>query len=201
MTPRVAVTQRVAVDPRHGERWNALDQRWTWFLAACGLAPLPLSNESSAALEILSDVPVRGVLLTGGNTLAAYGGDAPERNRTELDTIAFARARGHPVVGVCRGMQVIQHAFGVPLQHVDGHAGTRHRVGGSRTVNSFHDFASIGDAGPFEVLARAADGVVEEIRHPVDPIHGVMWHPERYALPRPIDIALFRELFSSRGTS
>jgi len=195
MTPRVAVTQRVAVDPRHGERWNALDQRWTWFLAACGLAPLPLSNEPSAALDMLSDVPVRGVLLTGGNTLTAYGGDAPERDRTELDTIAFARARGLPVVGVCRGMQVILHAFGVPLQHVDGHSGTRHRVDGSRIVNSFHDFASIGDAGPFEVLARADDGVVEEIRHPVDPIHGVMWHPERCGPFADEDVRLFRRHF------
>lgn len=195
MTPLIAITQRVALDPRHGERWNALDQRWTVFLAACGLAPLPLPNDSRVALNVLGAVPVRGVLLTGGNTLATYGGDAPERDRTELDTIAFARTHGLPVVGVCRGMQVILHAFGVPLQHVDGHAGTRHQVGGARIVNSFHDFASTGDAGPLEVLARTDDGVAEEIRHPAEPIYGVMWHPERCEPFADEDVRWFRRRF------
>ena len=137
-----------------------------------------------------------GLLLTGGNTLTAYGGDAPERDRTELDTLAFARARGVPVLGVCRGMQVILHAFGVPLRPVDGHAGTRHRVGGSRTVNSFHDFGSTGDTRPLDVLARADDGVVEAMRHPVEPVHGVMWHPERCEPFAEADVRLFRQLLS-----
>jgi putative glutamine amidotransferase len=195
VTPLVAVTQRVAVDARYGERRDALDQRWTPFLAACGLVPLLLPNDLDAALSLLAATPVRGLLLTGGNTLAAYGGDAPERDRVEQEALVFARARRMPVLGVCRGMQVLLHAFGVPLAPVDGHAGRPHGVTGGRTVNSFHDFAAVHDAGPLSVLARADDGVVEAVAHPSERIRGVMWHPERGDAFDDRDLTLVRHLF------
>ena len=195
MTTLVAVSQRVAVDLPRGERFDALDQRWTTFLASCGLVPLLLPNEPAAAVALMTDVPVRGLLLTGGNSLTVYGGDAPERDRTELDVLAVARARGLPVVGVCRGMQVILHASGVPLRPVEGHAGTSHQVTADRSVNSFHQFAAVGDAGPLTVLARSDDGVVEAVRHPLDAIVGIMWHPERCEPFADEDVRMFRGRF------
>lgn len=195
MTPIVAVTQRVAIDPRTGERRDALDQRWTPFLAACGLVPLLLPNDVEAALTLMSETPLRGLLLTGGNTLAAYGGDAPERDRVEQEALAYARARRMPVLGVCRGMQVLLDAFGVPLAHVDGHAGAVHPVTGGRTVNSFHDFAAVHEAGPLSITARTDDGVVEAVQHPAERIRGVMWHPERADTFDHHDITLVRSLF------
>jgi hypothetical protein len=71
----VAVTQRVAVDPPHGTRRDCLDQVWVKFLLACGLLPIPVPNSVDAALTIGGQAS--GILLTGGNDLAAYGGDAP----------------------------------------------------------------------------------------------------------------------------
>lgn len=195
MTPLVAVTQRVAIDPRHGERRDALDQRWIAFLAACGAAPLLLPNAPATARQLLEQVPVRGLLLTGGNTLTAYGGDSPERDRTESEALAHARAHSLPVVGVCRGMQMILHAFDVPLDRLDGHAGTTHAITGGRIVNSFHDFGTAGDAGPLRVLARSHDGVVEAVAHPAEPIRGMMWHPERCEVFDRADVQLFREIF------
>ena len=195
MTPLVAVSQRVVVDPRHGERRDALDQRWTVFLSVCGLVPLLLPNEPGAAVRLLDAVRVRGLLLSGGNSLANCGGDAPERDRTDLGALAFARSRRLPVLGVCRGMQVILQAFGATLRRVNGHAGTQHEVTASRVVNSFHEFASVGDAGTLEVLARSGDGVVEAARHPAEPIHGIMWHPERCEPFADDDCRLVRRLF------
>ena len=194
MTRLVAVSQRVAIDGQQGERADALDQRWT-FLAACGLIPLLLPNESAAALALMNAVPVRGLLLTGGNSLTMCGGNAPERDGTELDVLAVARLRGLPVLGVCRGMQVILHVFGVPLSPVKGHTRTRHHVTPGRTVNSYHDFGAVGDAGPLTVLARAADDVVEAVRHPTEAIDGVMWHPERCAPFADEDVRAFRGHF------
>lgn len=191
MTTLVAVSQRVAVDPRHGERRDALDQRWGHYLAACGLTPVPLPNHEAAARALVAGLPVAGLLLTGGNSLAEYGGDAPERDAAELAALAEARGRGLPVLGVCRGMQVLLHAFGVALRPVPGHVGT-HSLDDGRTVNSFHDLGAL-DAGPFHVLARAADGVVEAIRHPTERLRAIMWHPER---TQPFeDLDLFKEMF------
>jgi len=109
----VAVTQRVAVEPRHGERRDCLDQAWTRFLLACGLTPMPAPNQQEAALALCTTAPVAGIVLTGGNDLAAYGGDAPERDATEGALIDLAARRGWPVLGVCRGMQMIQERFGI----------------------------------------------------------------------------------------
>lgn len=195
MTDLVAISQRVAIDPNHGERRDALDQRWTAFLAACSLVPLALPNDRAAALALLDAVPVRGLVLTGGNSLAGYGGDAPERDGMELAALAWSRARHLPVLGVCRGMQVVLHAFGVALAPVAGHAGTGHALDNCRHVNSFHDFAARGHAGPLEVVARSGDGVIEAIRHPAEPIHAIMWHPERCPVVAADDISLFRRMF------
>jgi putative glutamine amidotransferase len=190
----VAVSQRV-VDASHGERHDSLDQRWHAFLGACELTPLLLPNDPGSALTLLSSVPLRGLLLTGGNTLEHYGGDAPERDRTEIEALAWVRRAGLPALGVCRGMQLILHQCGARMQRVPGHAGTEHVVTGARVVNSFHDFAAVGMAGLLTVLSRAEDGVIEEVRHPNEPIHGVMWHPERATPFAGEDVSLVRRLF------
>lgn len=195
MTALVAVSQRVAVDPRHGERRDALDQQWTAFLAACGLTPVLLPNHDIAARTLMDALPLCGLLFTGGNNLAAYGGDAPERDRAEAAAFALARSRGLPVLGVCRGMQVILHTFGVPLQPVAGHVACHHPLSGEwarPAANSYHDLGAF-EAGPLHVLARAPDGVVEAVRHPHEAIHGIMWHPERTGPFE--DLGLFRRIF------
>jgi gamma-glutamyl-gamma-aminobutyrate hydrolase PuuD len=195
----IAVTQRVDVVPRRGERRDALDQSWARLLAACGLIVLPVPNHPATAAAMLGGAPVSGLLLTGGNDLARYGGDAPERDETERLLLTLARERRLPVLGVCRGMQVIQDAFGVPLKPVAGHVAVRHRVEGSgpaAEVNSFHGFGATGSVAELEVLARAADGIVEAVRHRSEPILAQMWHPERESPYDPADIARIRRHFS-----
>jgi putative glutamine amidotransferase len=195
----VAVTQRVEVIGDRDERRDALDQRWGLFLQACGLMPLLVPNQPEIAEELLAAVSLQGLLLTGGNSLSAYGGDAPERDATETRLLAMARQRRWPVVGVCRGMQVIQHHYGVPLKKIRGHANVVHPlvVDGSAAppVNSFHDFGATDSVPPLDVIATAGDGMVEAVRHVTDRVLGVMWHPERYAPFRQPDIKMFRDWF------
>lgn len=195
MTALVAVTCRVQTDPRHGERRDALDQRWIAFLNICGLTPLVLPNNAETALRLLDAVPVRGLLLTGGNSLAEYSGDAPERDAMEQAAIGFFMKRKLPVMGVCRGMQVLLHRHHIPLQQVMGHAGTERTLDSGRRVNSYHDYGAIGDAAPFEVTERADDGVIKAVRLPSQPVFGIMWHPERVAGFDALDIAFFRRVF------
>jgi N5-(cytidine 5'-diphosphoramidyl)-L-glutamine hydrolase len=194
----VAVTQRVSVVPAYGERRDCLDQAWTQFLAACGLLPVLIPNVAEVAVALCERVGVGGLLLTGGNDLAALGGDAPERDAVENALLDLAQRRGLPVIGVCRGMQVIQQRFAVPLRSVEGHVAQRQviRIGGERReVNSYHRFAATDSRPPLEVWATAEDGVVEAIRHSSDPIMGIMWHPERFTPFSPADMALFRKVF------
>jgi N5-(cytidine 5'-diphosphoramidyl)-L-glutamine hydrolase len=201
---RIGVSQRVTIVSEYAERRDALDQRWVEFLTSCGLVPILIPNHPPTASALVASIPVDGFLFTGGNDLAALGGDAPERDATELLLLEHALANGKPVLGVCRGMQVLQHRFGVPLHAVKGHVTQGHPiVGGAseRTVNSYHNFGATESHPDLLVTARAMDGVVEAIQHVNAALRGVMWHPERCAPFDDRDIKLFREFFRNGDSS
>jgi N5-(cytidine 5'-diphosphoramidyl)-L-glutamine hydrolase len=194
----VAVTQRVSVIPEYAERRDCLDQAWPRFLAACGLLPLPVPNVHEVALALCDNAGICGLVLTGGNDLAALGGEAPERDAVENALLDFAEQRALPVIGVCRGMQVIQQRCGIALRPVDGHVTPRQMIrieGERKEVNSYHRFAAFESRAPLATWALAADGAVKAVRHASLPITGIMWHPERVGRPTPEDVALFRRVF------
>jgi N5-(cytidine 5'-diphosphoramidyl)-L-glutamine hydrolase len=195
----IAITQRVSVVASRGERLDCLDQAWTRFLSACGLLPVLLPNVTEAALALCERLDIAGLVLTGGNDLAVLGGDAPERDTVENALLDLAERRGLPVLGVCRGMQVIQQRFAIPLRRVEGHVAQRQviRIEGERKeINSYHHFAAFDSRPPLDVWAVADDGVVKAIRHSAQPITGIMWHPERFAPFSPADVLLFRRVFA-----
>lgn len=189
----VALTQRVIRDPATGERRDGLDQRWWEFLAACGLMPLALPNHLATAAHMVEALRPVGTVLTGGGDLAALGGDTPERD--EVETWLLARAvEGMPLLGVCRGMQAVQHRWGTVIGPVAGHVRAEHDLTGplgERSVNSFHGLGAHDVPAPLIVLARAPDGVIEAVGHQTAPILGIMWHPERRDAFDPRDVALF----------
>ena len=194
----VAVTQRVVVDPPHGTRRDCLDQAWTKFLLECGLIPIPIPNSVDAALTICEKVD--GIVLTGGNDLTAYGGDAPDRDETENALLDLAERQDLPVLGVCRGMQVIQNRFGTRLEKVAGHVAPRQRIlidGRRVEVNSFHHFGATEVHPPLTSWAIADDGVIKAVRHQSRRIVGLMWHPERLEPFLGDDIALFSRFFEA----
>jgi putative glutamine amidotransferase len=194
----IAITQRVDVVPKYGERRDCLDQAWPRFIGVCGLLPLPLPNVVDVALAMCGRPEVCGLVLTGGNDLTMLGGDAPERDSTENALLDAAEMRGLPVLGVCRGMQLIQQRYAVPLHRVEGHVARRQTIdieGNEAEVNSYHLYAANESRGPLEVWALARDGVVKAIRHTKQPISGIMWHPERADPFAARDISLFRRIF------
>ncbi|MBF0179866.1 MAG: gamma-glutamyl-gamma-aminobutyrate hydrolase family protein [Magnetococcales bacterium] len=174
----VAVTQRVDGAPGRDERRDALDQRLPAFLAEAGWCAVPVPNLLGELLGAwLNRVRPAGVVLSGGNDIGA----CPERDATERRLLVWAGALSLPVVGICRGMQMLAVHAGGSLRKVTGHVATRHALQGEATgeVNSFHQF-SLANAPPgYRVTARAPDGVIEAIRHERLPWVGCMWHPER----------------------
>jgi gamma-glutamyl-gamma-aminobutyrate hydrolase PuuD len=193
----VGITQRTLPPTEHGEQRYALDLRWYEFLAECGLTPVPLPNDPDIAAATAATAGVRGLILSGGDDLADYGGPFPRRDETELRLLDLALCEGLPVLGVCRGMQLLLHAFGGTLSPVDGHVATRHDVRtarGVRTVNSFHALAAAAVPDQFEVTATCGADV-EAVRHRDAPVVGVMWHAEREDPFDEADVAQFRTFF------
>ena len=194
----VGITQRVSIVPEYGERRDCLDQAWSKFLAECGLLPLLLPNVVETSIALCEQAGIAGLVLTGGNDLVEVGGDAPERDATERVLLGWAEQCGLPILGVCRGMQVIQQRFSVPFHRIQGHVRKKQiiRINGEpEEVNSYHHFGTIESLPPLEAWAVAGDGVVKAICHSAKPMIGIMWHPERILPFRPSDIALFRRIF------
>jgi N5-(cytidine 5'-diphosphoramidyl)-L-glutamine hydrolase len=194
----IGITQRVTVVPRYGERRDCLDQAWARFLSACDLLPIMLPNVPEVTLSLCESLPLAGYILTGGNDLEALGGEAPERDASENVLLDLAERQNRPVLGVCRGMQVIQQRHAIPLRRVEGHVATRQTIrinGESTEVNSFHNFGAMGSRPPLDVWASAEDGVVKAIRHSNHRVIGIMWHPERFDPFRSDDIGLVRRIF------
>lgn len=196
----IAVTQRVELN--RSERRDALDQAWVRFLGSLDYAPILIPNQPSVARHLWQRTFCEGLLLTGGNDLADFGGDAPERDETEAMLLADARRQRCPVVGICRGMQLIQKEFGVSLRQVAGHVQPDQEIiinDRREMVNSYHQIGAFDTVSELSIWARAADGVVKAIRHVAEPIIGLMWHPERLSPFREQDLRLFRSHFGARS--
>jgi putative glutamine amidotransferase len=199
-------------------------------IEAAGAIPVVLA---AVELEAVPSLVARldGICLAGGPDLdpVAYG--AVDRHRElgatnaehdafELAVARSADAAGLPMLGICRGAQVLNVARGGTLhQHVDGHrqtelAGTpTQRVavapdsllaaitgaGDSLEINSFHHQAVDALGAGLRVVARATDGTVEAIEDPARPfLLGVQWHAETLT-ERAEHGALFAALIHAAG--
>lgn len=195
------------VDTLNG-RVQGMAEATGWEASRYGAADL-----GEAALLQLTDA-ADAVVLMGGEDLAPewYGGESgytregrhyEEADAAQIAVLHRALDRGTPLLGVCRGHQLINVALGGGLiQHLEGdtvhlNAGAsidalmqRHAVdvsegsrlaailGGHASVQSAHHQAIGRVASGLRVVARAEDGVIEAVEHDVAPITGVQWHPE-----------------------
>ena len=194
----IAVSQRVSVIESYGERRDSLDQRWNDFLQQSGFLPILIPNQVEVAMQIVQAIPLKGVLLTGGDDLCSQGGNSPERDKTEDYLFAYAREKYLPVLGICRGMQIIQNYYGTKLIEVRDHVKKKQVIaihGKSASVNSYHRLGTTENQEPLETWAVAKDGVIKAIRHRELPIQGFMWHPERMDPFRSDDIYFFQSFF------
>jgi gamma-glutamyl-gamma-aminobutyrate hydrolase PuuD len=190
----VAVSQRVDHFPDRNETRDALDQSLAAFVVICGHVPVPVPNALGGVIsDWLTVVRPEAVVLSGGNDI----GQCAERDDTEDALLTYAQERQIPVLGVCRGMQMMAHWAGTGLHPVQGHVRTRHRLVGGITgeANSYHEFALAACPTGFEVLALSEDDEIEAIRHQSLPWEGWMWHPEREARFAERDIQRLKALF------
>jgi gamma-glutamyl-gamma-aminobutyrate hydrolase PuuD len=209
----VAVSQRVDAYPERNEQRDALDQRLSQLLVSAGFIPVPVPNGFYAGVgsdeiarplfdQWLMRVGPDAIVLSGGNDI----GQNKERDATERHLLSYARASNVPVLGICRGMQMMGDWAGCGLVKVDGHTRTRHVLQKlaytdalPAEVNSFHQWSLSMCPQGFEVLARSEQGDIEAIRHLAMPWEGWMWHPEREPVFCEADLQRIKLLFLKNG--
>lgn len=219
--PRIAVSF-VRGAPSHpawfSQRLADLARRAADGLRAAGAEPVVLDSASG---HVFSALDYDGVVVLGGGDVdpARYGGDTDEptvhcvdtgADEAEIDLVNGAIENGRPVLGICRGLQLINVAFAGSLFEDLG-ADSIHKIHqpqppmashpvqiapdsllgaalgtGTVTVQSGHHQAvrRLGDR--LRVVATAADGVVEavELARPDEGwLLAVQWHPEEPGSP------------------
>mgnify|MGYP001166318367 CR=1 FL=1 len=200
----LGVTQRVQDNELYVERRDCLDQRWVSFLRKIEIIPIPIPNLTEDFSYLFDILGIKGILLTGGNNLPFNSkevSDAPERDYLELKLLKYAELTQIPVLGVCRGFQIMNQYLGGSLIKIKNHVSTTHNLTFSpnfkdifpKKVNSFHNYGinKSGIANFFEPVAFSPDGLIEAAFHKKLNWLGIMWHPERKEVPNEDDLNVF----------
>ena len=205
MKPIIGISLRITNAEKYVEKRDSLSHDWPKLIEKIGYVPLLIPNTLSDIPSFLDEMKVSGLILSGGDNL----GDDILRDNTEKKLIDYAISHSIPLVGICRGMQVINSIFGGNVRLLDNatHVANPHKVNlnkkflfstNSITVNSFHynviDFSNLGNnLTPFAI--SELDETIEGFLHNTLKIFGVMWHPERN--PTSHSIELLKKIFSS----
>ena len=230
--PACTVAVTASIRPDGDTRRVRLTAAYVTALERAGLIPLivPPLSAADAAASVLDSVS--GLVLTGGEDVdpARYGEQRHDkvrtvnvaRDATEAALVEEARARGTPVLAICRGIQILNVALGGTLvQDIPSQCGTDidHDEEGARnsrthdvtiepdsliaravgtehlSVNSFHHQSVKRVADGMRVTARSPDGVIEGIESTDDDwwVMAVQWHPEEMTdSAEPWDRGLFK---------
>lgn len=195
---------------------------------AAGGAAVLLPPQNTGAVELVERLD--GLIIAGGADVEPerYGAQPhsrtqawrPDRDAWELALLDAAEAAARPVLGICRGMQLMairaggtleQHlpdlvghsehapapaAFGWTSIRTEPHSLVRRLVGEDVQVSCQHHQAVASHPG-FQVAARAEDGTIEAIEDPERSFWlAVQWHPEFGD-----DYGLFRGLVAVSGSA
>jgi len=229
--PRVGISAEPVV--HDGRPMDTVNRVYIDSVVAAGGVPIVLPVlDPSMASAVLDGVD--GLVLSGGGDIdpGTYGQEpAPEldvidpaRDAFELALVHEALERHMPVLGVCRGHQLLNVALGGTLiQHVDALTEVLHQekarpshvihqvhitagsllsaVVGTEDlgVNTLHHQVVQESGAGLQVVARSSDGFIEAVEGVGDlRVLGVQWHPELLQdLPGHLD--LFRWLVTEAG--
>lgn len=200
-------------------------------VTAAGGVPLmlPIIDDEAAIERQIENL--LGIIIMGGHDvephfyneepLPCLGELLPKRDVYELKLIKAARALKKPILGICRGMQLLNVAFGgslyqdlslikrnIQIKHdqdtrpqerthsikIEDNSVMQKVFGKEDMVNSYHHQAVKTLAKDFKITAYAPDGIVEAIEYTGDCfIMGVQFHPEMTAAVHKPSLDLFKE--------
>ena len=222
-TPVAYLSHRptIGLSANRTAKGSCVAEAYSQALVKAGADPIlvPITTDPLALASIVEKLD--GLVMTGGgdfNPLLVE--EEPIRELGEVDTyrdvydlalLRMARRYQLPIFGICRGVQLLNIAFGGTVyqdqyvqcsaslgQHVqlsvkdepchsvrltDGPSRLREVFPGKDQllVNSFHHQVIKEVAPDFKVTANALDGLIEAIEHVELPFWGVQWHPEAMA--------------------
>lgn len=202
---------RIGISANRKDGQTCLAETYIQSVIQAGGAPvvIPATTDLRVLTAVVQDLD--GILMSGGGDInPLFVGEEPLPALQDVDTlhdrydlllIRLASNRQIPLMGICRGHQMLNAAFGGTLYQdiysqadtdVIKHSQKMAREEASHTVhledgcviavNSFHHQAVKDVAPEFVQTAVAPDGINEGMRHPEKSVFSVQWHPEAMAI-------------------
>lgn len=204
----VAISQRNDAN-KHGDRIDNLENNYVEYFLKFGIKLLVIPNVGDVSYYF-DNFPIEGVILSGGNDINTGEEGlavAPLRDEVETKMLDVAVSKKLPVLCICRGMQFLNVCFGGKIVRVDDHVARDHLVVsresaklGEFQVNSYHGFGILKENLSIKLKSFADCGnVVEGVYHPLLPIAGIQWHPERKSPNTEINKKLMNDFVNKEG--
>jgi N5-(cytidine 5'-diphosphoramidyl)-L-glutamine hydrolase len=189
---KIGISSRIINAENYDEKRDAISHDWPQLLEKIESNIIFIPNKLTNIEDFLDDIGVNGLILSGGDNI----GDDKQRDDTEIKILNFAIKNKIPLLGVCRGMQVINKFFSGSIEKNNNlsHVANSHYITlvnnniisllkkNSFEVNSFHNNIITNSNLGKNIEAFAItdkDKTIEGFFHKSLPIVGVMWHPER----------------------
>ncbi len=188
---KIGISLRVVQNKNYEEKRDAISHDWSQFCEELNFIPILIPNTLSNIDLFLEKLELDGIILSGGEDI----GLNIERDETEKKLLEYGIKNNLPILGVCRGMQIINKFFNGKLikSQNNEHVNLDHSVniieesfsniiGKEISVNSYHNNIifqnNLGkNLKPFAITKK--DNSIEGFFHNQYSILGVMWHPER----------------------
>ncbi len=206
----IIYTQRVDFHKKINETRDSLDHRWISIANKLKLNPIILPNISNTKINTLIKKKPELIVLTGGNDILLnnkkMSKTSKKRDILEMSLIKFAIKKNIPLIGVCRGMQIINIYFNGKISPIKNHVAKEHRIYYDRKnekyfsnyVNSFHNWGIKKNelSSKLTPIAKDDDSGIECFIHKTKNIMGIMWHPERRRNRK--DILIFQKIIEKK---
>ena len=188
---RIGITLRVENILKYNEKRDAISHEWVKLIEKLDMIPIFIPNTLNDVKLFVEELELDGLILSGGDNK----GDEELRDQTENILIKFGMQNKIPILGICRGMQVINDYFGgnIIITKNNEHVNKDHEIiitdkkireileFKEKKVNSYHHNIilekNLGKG--LKSFAKTNDNTIEGFLHNELPIIGIMWHPER----------------------
>jgi N5-(cytidine 5'-diphosphoramidyl)-L-glutamine hydrolase len=208
----IFVSMRVIDCDSYVEVRDAISHDWCEYFSNYEFLPIFMPNNINKITNYFEKLSPAGLLLTGGNDLCVED-DHPlfnaikQRNEAETKMLELAIKMKLPVLGVCRGLQIINQYFKGKVTHVDSkkHVAVNHNIkiiknifsDKKRTeveVNSYHNYGVYKKdlSKELNAFSVSSDDCVEGFYHKDLPIYAIQWHPERINNASDFDHEIFQ---------
>lgn len=164
------------------------DHYWSKAFDKKNLEIFYLPNNINLSQKLIKYIDI--LILSGGNDILSTEKSSKIRNKVELNLIKCCLKKKIPIIGVCRGAQLLNIYFGGKITKIKNQMNTRHNIFFKKNkifnntilnVNSYHNFGIKN-----EFLSKKLDAVAIDKEKNIEifcclknKVIGTMWHPER----------------------